>query len=155
MLGVGMQAEGQMSFLVQVKSLNNRPVEFRLSLDLPGKPTEAGETNSTWQDKDLGYLRYSQGYCIASKNKAAYPDTLFLWHLTPPEGDLHDLRVPKAARLMVVTLLGFFGSDGGIREKGSGVVNPKATTTTRLSEIEWSIESPQHYPKSVAGSLAW
>ena len=140
-----------MSLLVQVKSFNDRPVEFRLALDLPSKPTEAAEANSKWQDKDLGYLQFSQGYCVASKIKATHTDTLFLYHLTPPDGDPRDLRVPKATRLIVVTLSGFFGSDGGIREQGTGVVNPKAATTPRLAEFAWSIEPTQQYPKSAAG----
>ena len=79
---------------------------------------------------------------------------MFLYHLTPAEGDSRDSSVPKATRLIVITLSGFFGSDGGIRESGSGAVNPRAATSTRLASIEWSIESPQHYPKSVSGSPA-
>jgi hypothetical protein len=90
-----------MSLLVQVKSLADRSVEFRLSLDLPSKPTDASEANSTWQDKDLGYLRFAQGYCVASKINAAYPDALDLWHLS--ESD-RDSRFPKGTRLKMVTL---------------------------------------------------
>ena len=143
-----------MSLLVQLKSFNDKPVEFRVALDLPSKPTDAAEGNSTWEDKDLGYIRFSKGYCVASKVKAAFPDTLFLYHRTPKDGDPGDSRVPKDTRLIVMTLSEFFGSDGGIREKGTGIVNPKVATTPRLAGIEWSIEQPQRYPKSVSGAPA-
>jgi hypothetical protein len=56
-----------------VKSHSDRPIEGRLSLELPPKPTDAAEANSKWQDKDLGYLRFKDGYCVAAKTKAAYP----------------------------------------------------------------------------------
>jgi hypothetical protein len=61
------------------------------------------------------------------------------------------LRVPKATRLIVVTLSGFFGPDGGILGSGFGVVNPKAATTPRLAGIRWSIDPAQVYRKRVPG----
>jgi hypothetical protein len=139
-----------MNLVVQVKSYADRPIELALPLELPSKPIDAKDGNSKWKD-DSGYLRNIEGYCVAGKTKAAFPDTLFLYQLTPPEGDPKDSRVPKATRRIIVTLLGFFGSDGGIRERGEGTANRTVATSERLLSFAWWIEAPQVYPKSVTG----
>jgi len=54
-----------------------------VSLELPSKPTDASETNSTWQAKDPGFLSFEKGECFAQALKSAYADALFLVHRMP------------------------------------------------------------------------
>jgi hypothetical protein len=137
-----------MSLLVQLKSIADPKIAFAVSLDLPSKPEDASETNSTWQVMSSGFLSFESGVCSAQKLKHAYVDALFLVHRMP-ESVKPNGRVVRGELVYGIPLWGFFGFDGGIREKGEGLVGPRFGLSLH-SDIEWSIAPGQHYVRSLA-----
>lgn len=137
-----------MSLLVQLKSIADPLIAFAVSLDLPPKPAEARENNSTWRVMSLGLLSFETGECSAQKLKHAYEDALFLVHRMP-ESVKPNGRVVRGELVYGIPLWGFFGFDGGIREKGDGLVGPRFGLSLRSTYIEWSIAPGQRYVRSL------
>src|SRR5262249_11264329 len=109
---------------------------------------DASEDNSTWRVKDLGHLSFDRGECLARAVKSAYEDTLFLVHREMEHFDLDRRFVERGELVYAITLSGFFGFDGRIRETGMGFVGPRFGFSSS-SDVEWSIAPGQHYIQSL------
>jgi len=117
-------------------------------LDLPLEPTTASKDNSTWRLKDLGTLSIDRGFCYSQAVKHAFPDQLWLANIGPDRLNLRG-RVVQGEYVVGIVLWDFFGFDGGIREKGAAIVNPRLGVS-QGRYVEWSIEPSQSYKRSLA-----